>query len=202
MTTAQRNTAGPERGPGRVHGIGAGTEAAHGPGTPPRSGAAAHGEQAAGSPGVPDAAGVPGSDAARETAERVWRNLRAVVLERNERRKEVAEAIGMSFFRVKALRRIAARPYRMGDLATELASDRPYLTLVVDDLEKRGLVERTQHPTDRRSKIVSATPAGLATAARANAILGTPPPALLGLSAADLAALDRITAALAALPHG
>ncbi|WNI15414.1 MarR family winged helix-turn-helix transcriptional regulator [Actinacidiphila sp. ITFR-21] len=133
-----------------------------------------------------------------DAAERVWRNLRALVLERNERRKETAEALGMSFFRVKALRRIAAAPSRMSELAAELASDRPYLTLVVDDLEGRGLVERRQHPTDRRFKIVSATPEGHRAAARANAILGTPPPALLALSPADLAALDRITTALAA----
>jgi DNA-binding MarR family transcriptional regulator len=151
--------------------------------------------------GQPQAAGAEGTEAgqeAREAAERVWRNLRTVVLERNERRKEVAEAIGMSFFRIKALRRIAARPSRMGELAAELATDRPYLTLVVDDLVKRGLVERTQHPTDRRCKIVSATAAGRATADRANAILGNPPPALLALSAADLADLERITSALAA----
>lgn len=134
-------------------------------------------------------------------AERVWDRLRSLVLERNERRKEVAEALGMSFFRVKALRRIAKQPYRMSELAAELASDRPYLTLVVDDLEERGLVERTRHPTDRRSKIVSATPAGLAAAARANAILGTPPPALLALPPEDLAALERITSRLAPLPQ-
>lgn len=139
-----------------------------------------------------------GMGAVEETAARVWRNLAAVVLERNERRKETAEALGMSFFRVKALRRIAARPRRMSELAAELSSDRPYLTLVVDDLVKRGLVERNQHPTDRRCKIVSATPAGLEAAARANAILGTPPPALLALPPEDLAALDRIAAALAA----
>jgi DNA-binding MarR family transcriptional regulator len=131
-----------------------------------------------------------------EAAERIWRNLRALVLERNERRKETAEALGMSFFRVKALLRVAAAPARLSELAAELGSDRPYLTLVAGDLEKRGLVERRQHPTDRRCKIVSATPRGREAAARANAILGTPPPALLGLPAADLAAMDRITAAL------
>ncbi|WP_327291219.1 MarR family winged helix-turn-helix transcriptional regulator [Streptomyces sp. NBC_01198] len=147
------------------------------------------------------AGGPEGQDAAQETAGRVWRNLRALVLERNERRKEVAEAIGMSFFRVKALRRIAARPSQMSELAAELACDRPYLTLVVDDLQKRGLVERRQHPTDRRCKIVSATAEGLAVADRANAILGNPPPALLALPAADLAALERITSALAGPPR-
>ncbi|MYS19787.1 DNA-binding transcriptional regulator, MarR family [Streptomyces sp. DvalAA-14] len=131
-------------------------------------------------------------------AERVWQNLRALVLERNERRKETAEALGMSFFRVKVLRRVAKAPARLSELAAELGSDRPYLSLVVDDLQKRGLVERHQHATDRRCKIVSATPEGLAAAARAEAVLGTPPPALLNLPGADLAALDRIMAALAA----
>ncbi|WP_329131815.1 MarR family transcriptional regulator [Streptomyces sp. NBC_01476] len=118
------------------------------------------------------------------------------MLERNERRKETADALGMSFFRVKALRRVATAPARLSELAAELASDRPYLTLVVDDLEKRGLVERRQHPTDRRGKIVSATEEGRRAAARADTILGTPPPALLALPPADLAALDRIMATL------
>ncbi|CAG6393041.1 MarR family transcriptional regulator [Streptomyces cocklensis] len=165
--------------------------------------APANGEQARGREAVeaPGESGDEVAEVAEEAAERVWRNLRSLVLERNERRKEVAEALGMSFFRAKALRRIAKRPSQMGELAAELASDRPYLTLVVDDLEKRGLVERRQHPTDRRCKIVSATEAGLAAAARANAILRNPPPALLALSAADLADLDRITSALAAHPQ-
>jgi DNA-binding MarR family transcriptional regulator len=136
--------------------------------------------------------------AARETAERVWHNLSTLVLESGERRKEVAEALGMSFFRIKVLRRIADKPSGLSELAARLGSDRPYLTLVVDDLVKRGLVERNEHPTDRRCKIVSATPAGREAADRANAILGTPPPALLDLPPADLAALDRIAAALAA----
>jgi DNA-binding MarR family transcriptional regulator len=109
----------------------------------------------------------------------------------------VVDALGMSFFRIKALRRIAAKPSRMSELAAQLATDRPYLTLVVDDLVKRGLAERHQHPTDRRCKIVSATEAGHAVAARANAILGTPPPNLATLPPDDLAALDRIVAALA-----
>lgn len=131
-----------------------------------------------------------------DTAERVWRRLRALVLEQNERRKETADALGMSFFRAKALRRIAARPSRMSELATVLGSDRPYLTLVVDDLVKRGLVERNPDPSDRRGKIVTVTAAGAAAAARADAILSTPPPALAALAADDLATLDRITAAL------
>jgi DNA-binding MarR family transcriptional regulator len=156
------------------------------------TGTAGHATQ----PATAEAADTTEAAGTAETAERVWRNLRALVLERNERRKETVDALGMSFFRIKVLRRVAATPGRLSELAAELGSDRPYLTLVVDDLAKRGLVERHQHPADRRSKIVTATPEGLRAAARANAILGTPPPALLALPPADLAALARITAAL------
>lgn len=131
-------------------------------------------------------------------AERIWRNLRTLVLERHEGRKEIVEALGMSFFRAKALRRIATKPYRMSELAAELGSDRPYVTLVVADLAERGLVERHEHPTDRRGKIVSVTEEGRRVAERADAILGTPPPALRALPPEDLAALERITSALAA----
>jgi DNA-binding MarR family transcriptional regulator len=139
----------------------------------------------------------PRPDPACQAAARIWRNMSQLVLER-ERRKEVTDALGMSFFRIKVLRRItaAAEPMTLSELAAKLGSDRPYLTLTVDDLTKRGLVERQEHPTDRRSKVVSVTPAGRAAAERANTILGTPPPALRDLPAADLAALDRITASL------
>ncbi|MEU4094109.1 MarR family transcriptional regulator [Streptomyces sp. NPDC026673] len=135
-------------------------------------------------------------------ATRVWRNLRTLVLERNERRREVAEALGMSFFRVKALRRIALAPVTPGDLAADLMTDRPYVTLVVDDLARRGLVDRTPHPRDRRRKLVSVTPAGAAAAAEADRILGTPPPGLLELDAEELAALDRVVTKLLSTARG
>jgi DNA-binding MarR family transcriptional regulator len=157
-----------------------------------------------GADATPEAADAAGADRdgddgdGDDVASRVWRGLRLVVLERHEGRKEVVEALGMSFFRIKALRRIAARPSRLSELAAELGSDRPYLTLVVDDLLKRGLVERDRDPADRRSKIVTATAEGRAVAARANAILGTPPPVLRALPARDLAELERIVSALTA----
>ncbi|WP_019630979.1 MarR family winged helix-turn-helix transcriptional regulator [Actinomadura atramentaria] len=133
-----------------------------------------------------------------DPAVRAWHNLRVLLQERGDRRREVTEELGMSFFRTKALRRIAQRPMTLRDLADALITDRPYTTLVVDDLERRGLVERTTNPADRRSKIVSATEAGRAVAARAEEILGRPPASLYALPPEDLAALDRIAAVLVA----
>jgi DNA-binding MarR family transcriptional regulator len=110
----------------------------------------------------------------------------------NERRREVSEALGLSFGRIKALRRIARAPMTMGELAAELGIDAPYATLVVDELEGDGLVERRLHPTDRRVKLVNCTTQGAAAARRANKILGRPPASLAGLSGPELETLARI----------
>ncbi|HKB31586.1 MAG TPA: MarR family transcriptional regulator [Streptosporangiaceae bacterium] len=140
-------------------------------------------------------------DPAAAQAARVWRGLRQLVLERNDRRRAVCEALGMSFIRAKALRLLSAGPMTMRDLAAELPADAPYTTLVVDDLERRGLAGRAVHPADRRSKIVTLTPAGAEAAGRAERILGEPPAALRDLDPADLAALDRIVTALLGEPE-
>lgn len=127
----------------------------------------------------------------------VWARMTDLVTRGNDRRREVSDQLGMSFGKVKALRRVAAGPLTMRELAEVLITDRPYATLLVDDLERRGLVERTVHPDDRRCRLVRVTRAGRKAAAIANRILGAPPPALLALPDPDLAALDRILAKLA-----
>jgi DNA-binding MarR family transcriptional regulator len=130
----------------------------------------------------------------RAAATRVFAAMRHLVLEQEDRRAEVAEALGMSFVRSKALRRLVAGPLRMSELTALLVTDKPYTTLIVDDLERRGLVARSVHPDDRRCKIVTITEAGLAAAARAEAILARPPEALLALDADELRLLDAVLA--------
>jgi DNA-binding MarR family transcriptional regulator len=110
----------------------------------------------------------------------------------NERRRHVSEALGMSFGRTRALRRLARRAMSMGELAASLGTDPPNATVIVDDLESLGLVTRQPHPTDRRARVVEATSKGRHLARRADEILSTPPPALSSLSAGDLDALRQI----------
>ena len=129
----------------------------------------------------------PAEDPSRE----VWLLISDLVLD-NQRRREVSEALGMSFGRARALRRLARQPMSMGELAAALEIDPPNATVVVDDLESLGLVRRRPNPTDRRGKVVEATRKGKEMARRADAILGTPPPALSALSTDDLEALRRI----------
>ncbi|MFI7697284.1 MarR family winged helix-turn-helix transcriptional regulator [Nonomuraea sp. NPDC049655] len=142
-----------------------------------------------------DTSGSPGSSG-HDAVARVWAAMYDLVLRQEDRRKEVAETLGMSFFRVKALRRLLAGPMSMRELTAELSTDKPYTTLMVDDLERRGHVTRSVSPDDRRSKIVTLTPAGTAAAEEAERILARPPRSLLALDPGDLAALDRIMALL------
>jgi DNA-binding MarR family transcriptional regulator len=131
---------------------------------------------------------VPAPD---DAARRAWSAMCDLVLD-NERRREVSEALGLSFGRAKALRRIARHPMTMGELATMLGIDAPYATLVVDELERQGLVERQPHPTDRRAKLVATTAEGSAAAKRAEEILARLPVGLADLPHADMETLARI----------
>lgn len=134
----------------------------------------------------------PASDLSRE----VWTLMSELVLD-HQRRRQVSEAVGLSFSRTRALRRVAHEPMSMGELATALGIDRPNATVLVDDLEGQGLVRRRPHPTDRRAKMVAATPKGKKLAKRADEILGTPPAALSTLGGEDLEALRRVLTSIA-----
>jgi DNA-binding MarR family transcriptional regulator len=135
-----------------------------------------------------------GADA--DLARRAWRAMSQIALD-HDRKVAVSEALGLSWTRVLVLRRLAAQPHTLRALAERLAVDPPYVTVMVDDLEERGLVHRMPHPEDRRAKLVELTAAGRATAARADAILDEPPAALHDAPAEDLAAVLRVIERLA-----
>ncbi len=136
-----------------------------------------------------------------DLARRAWRAMSDLVLD-HDRKVAVSEALGLSFARVRVLRRLATQPQTLRALADELAADPPYVTLMVDDLEERGLVHRMPHPEDRRAKLVQLTAAGRAAAARADAILDEPPAALRDIPDEDLAALLRVLERLARRRRG
>src|SRR3954447_14592318 len=116
----------------------------------------------------------------QDAASEVWVLMSDLVLD-NERRRDVSEALGMSFGRARTIRRLARGPLSMGELAAALGIDPPNATVLVDDLEAQGLVRRRAHPTDRRAKVVEATRSGKALARRADEILATPPATLSAL---------------------
>jgi DNA-binding MarR family transcriptional regulator len=131
------------------------------------------------------------TDAEPELARRAWRAMLQVALD-HDRKVAVSQALGLSWARVLALRRLADEPCTLRALAGRLAADPPYVTLIVDGLEDRGLARRTPHPDDRRAKLVELTAAGRAAAARAEAMLDEPPAALREVSAEDLEVLLHV----------
>jgi DNA-binding MarR family transcriptional regulator len=147
-------------------------------------------------PASPAGLATPADNAAAELAAQAWQGMRAPVLDRYDRRKTVRDALGMSFIRAKALRRIVDGPMTMRELAAALGTDPPYTTVVVDDLERRGLVNRTVRAGDRRSKIVSITPDGAGQAQLAERILNDPPRPVRELPPADLEVLTGILGTL------
>jgi DNA-binding MarR family transcriptional regulator len=128
---------------------------------------------------------------ASATSRQVWLLMSDLVLD-NERRRAVADALGISFGRARTVRRLARRPMSMREFADAVGIDPPNATRVIEDLEKMGLVQRRPHPTDGRAKVVEATRKGKQLARRAEALLATPPPAFDDLSDDDLDRLRRI----------
>ena len=127
-----------------------------------------------------------------KAADRVWSALVALVMEtRGDWRRRVTEVTGLPFGRVRALRRLSARPLALHELAEALGVDAPAATVAVNFLEKRGLVLRQPHPTNGRVKLVSLTPQGRELVARVKALAEHAPEGFSALPAAELAALER-----------
>jgi DNA-binding MarR family transcriptional regulator len=132
------------------------------------------------------------------SATQVWRQLVTLVMDsRGDWRRSVAEATGLPFSRVRALWRLTDRSLTLAELAEAMAVDAPAATVAVNDLERRGLVRRTPHPTNRRAKLVVLTDEGLRTVRVARAVVDNPPPSVAALSTGELARLagllDTIT---------
>jgi len=129
----------------------------------------------------------------RAEIDRIWQLLVTLVMEsRGDWRRTAMEVTGLPFSRVRALKRVANGPLALRELAEAMTVDAPAATVIVNDLEARGLVRRRSHATDRRTKVVSATAAGKRLADAVSRIDERAPEPLASLSAKDVATLSRI----------
>jgi DNA-binding MarR family transcriptional regulator len=80
----------------------------------------------------------------------------------------------------------------MSELAESLVLDASYITGLVDRMEERGLLQRQPSPSDRRVKLISLTPEGVATRQMVHERVSQPPPFIAGLSKEDVLALRDI----------
>jgi len=86
---------------------------------------------------------------------------------------------------------------RQKELATALAIEGPSLVRLLDNLERRGLIERREDESDRRARGIHLTAEGRALAQRVGRISNEILRRLLGeVSADDLAACHRVLSAV------
>ncbi len=136
--------------------------------------------------------------------ERVW-SLMYRYVEAQNRRAELADTLGFRLGggRGKVLFGLREHPMTLRELAEANNVDAPYTTLIVDKLERHGLVERRPHPDDRRRKLVTLTDAGRAAVETADAVLARPPASVAALSGDELDHLAGLLSRLLAAdsPH-
>ena len=73
-------------------------------------------------------------------------------------RRTMTDITGTQFGVLEVLYHLG--PLCQGEISSKLLKSGGNITLVVDNLEKRGLVQREREPHDRRMIVVSLTPAG------------------------------------------
>jgi DNA-binding MarR family transcriptional regulator len=134
-----------------------------------------------------------------DPATQVWALMQAFVDANGARaqiRQHLGPVLGTGRGKIKTLLLLADAPRSLGEIANALAVDRPYATVLVDQLEGMGLVQRTTDTADRRRKLVSLMPVGEQTAATARNLIQGPPAPLAALTSAELAQLGAILAKL------
>jgi len=127
-----------------------------------------------------------------------------MVSDANRRRiATICEYFGITPGQMRALATMGSGPARpMKDLAVEWHCDASYVTVLVDDLEERGWVERQANPGDRRSRVVVLTEAGEHARHELLERLGEPPGFLSALSDEELLTIRDLLRRLLAAAGG
>jgi DNA-binding MarR family transcriptional regulator len=139
-----------------------------------------------------------------ETPHEVWALLQAFMdahSTKEKLRERVGQVVGTGRGKVRVLMQLEHQSLSLGDIAAALQVDRPYATVLVNQLEEIGLVERTSNPSDRRRKVVALTAAGRRAMREARDVLTTPPPDLVALDRADLRRLGAVLVKLVGPPN-
>ncbi|MBD0712340.1 MULTISPECIES: MarR family winged helix-turn-helix transcriptional regulator [unclassified Streptomyces] len=92
-----------------------------------------------------------------------WWELAALVhgldIHNNALLRERATKVGLTVMQASTLRALTG-PMTLSELAGLMSCEPSNVIVVIDKLEKQGLIERRPHPTDRRAKQLHLTPEG------------------------------------------
>lgn len=141
-----------------------------------------------------DNPGVSPEPSRRALATLAWTRMHNLV-QGNNRDDQLRDELdlGRGSGRVRTLLGLSQGSLSLGALAETTRADPPYVTLIVNELQARGLVTRTSDPEDRRRKLVALTEAGQEAVRTAKSILYRPPHSFLAaLSKAELQQLGEL----------
>jgi MarR family transcriptional regulator, organic hydroperoxide resistance regulator len=141
-----------------------------------------------------------GARSKRAVAGEVWTLMARFTLEKFQRGEHLSilRDHGLTPGHLKTLGILDPdEPRPMGVIAEIMHCDASQMTLLVDRLEERGLVERRSMPKDRRVKTIALTPEGIEFRRKVLLEVYRPPEELLAL---DVATLETLREQLAKLP--
>ncbi|WP_129843090.1 MarR family transcriptional regulator [Streptomyces sp. RFCAC02] len=98
-------------------------------------------------------------DASARTERELCGLVGALARKLDDHVRERAAALDLTGPQATALRELGG-PLTMKELAARMSCEPSNATFVVDRLERRGLIERRPHPTDRRAKEIHLTAGG------------------------------------------
>jgi DNA-binding MarR family transcriptional regulator len=136
----------------------------------------------------------PGSEA--------WSLMHWMMVTNKQRLVTMAQEFELAPQQMIAVRMLGAGPRKMSDLAHALFCDNSNVTGIVDRLEERGLVRRTDSKRDRRVKLLVLTKEGERMRVEITKRMAEPPAPIASLSEEDQRALrDILKRALEDLPE-
>lgn len=118
--------------------------------------------------------------------------------------RPILEAHGLTMWAYTVLIALSRGTARgQGVLAQEIGADKTRIIAVLDDLQDRGLIERTPDPADRRARLLGLTPEGhrIAAAVQAEIQARETEQVLAQLPAADRRGFLNALRILTALPR-
>src|ERR1700749_2642780 len=120
------------------------------------------------------------------------------IVRAEDRNQELRDPLGLGrgSGRVTLLLSLNDGALSLGDLSEITGADAPYVSLIVNELEARGLVTRTPDSGDRRRKLVSLTLAGQDAVDTAREIISRPPTSFEKLSRQELEQLSVVLTGL------
>ena len=125
-----------------------------------------------------------------KVAAEAWRLLAEFFFKTAHTRTLVLQQFGLTPNEARALGTLASSDENtMGSLAEAWACDASNATWIVDRLERQGLAERRNSPTDRRVKLVVLTKRGAAVSKKLHSRMMEPPAGVEKLNLRDVKAL-------------